>query len=220
MSRRLPIFALDVVLFPGAPLPLHIFESRYRQMIIDCLAGDERFGIVVPGPDGAVAAGAVGCMAHIRARQSLSDGRSNIVVSGESRFLLRGMLTGDTPYPVATIDEFEDDPALPTTDEIEVVRRRADRYREALRVLTDSPSGQPPWDTDPVAFSFEIAALLEVPLEMKQSLLETRSTPRRFELLRELLDTLTEAVTASAEVHAHSRTNGKGAPHFDIEPAP
>ena len=66
MSRRLPIFALDVVLFPGAPLPLHIFESRYRQMIIDCLAGDERFGIVVTGPDGPVAASAGRLMAPLR----------------------------------------------------------------------------------------------------------------------------------------------------------
>jgi Lon protease-like protein len=220
-SRRLPIFALDVVLFPGAPLPLHIFEPRYRQMLADCLAGDERFGIIVPNREGVAAMGGIGCTAHIRAHQALSDGRSNIVVCGESRFVLRGLLSEeDLPYPIATVEEFGDEPTPPTAADLEEVLRLADRYREALRILTDSGTSQPPWDTDPVAFSFEIAALLDAPLELKQSMLELRSTPRRFQLLRELLDPLTEAVAAHAEVHAHARTNGNGGDHPDIRLAP
>ena len=49
MPLRLPIFPLGVVLFPGTPLPLHIFEPRYRRMLADCLAGDRRFGITPTG---------------------------------------------------------------------------------------------------------------------------------------------------------------------------
>src|SRR6266542_2592016 len=63
----LPLFPLNLVLFPGTPLPLHIFEPRYRQMLADCLIGDRRFGVVQPG--GEVEApdrGAVGCVAEVR----------------------------------------------------------------------------------------------------------------------------------------------------------
>src|SRR5438874_725278 len=51
MARELPIFPLPIVLFPGAPQPLHIFEPRYRQLLQDCLAGDRRFGIAYVAPD-------------------------------------------------------------------------------------------------------------------------------------------------------------------------
>ena len=60
---RLPVFPLSVVLFPGTPMPLHIFEPRYRQMLDDCLAGDRRFGITPPGRAGeAPDPGMVGCI--------------------------------------------------------------------------------------------------------------------------------------------------------------
>ena len=51
MARELPIFPLPIVLFPWAPQPLHIFEPRYRQLLRDCLAGDQRFGIAYVEPD-------------------------------------------------------------------------------------------------------------------------------------------------------------------------
>ena len=89
MPFRLPIFPLSVVLFPGTPLPLHIFEPRYRQMLADCLAGDRRFGITPAGQDDEMPEpGTVGCIAEVRVNQELPDGRSNIVVLGGERFVL------------------------------------------------------------------------------------------------------------------------------------
>ncbi len=77
MARELPIFPLPIVLFPGAPQPLHIFEPRYRQLLQDCLTGDQRFGIAyvtpdaTPGADPAPSPGDVGCVALIRSNPLL-----------------------------------------------------------------------------------------------------------------------------------------------------
>ena len=89
MLRDLPIFPLPIVLFPGAPQPLHIFEPRYQQLLADCRAGDRRFGIAYATPAGAADTdrlpdpGAVGCVALIRSVEPLPDGRSNILAIGE-----------------------------------------------------------------------------------------------------------------------------------------
>ena len=96
---RLPVFPLAVVLFPGTPLPLHIFEPRYRRMLADCLAGDRRFGITPPGQAGeAPDPGMVGCIAEVRVNQQLPDGRSNIVVLGGERFVVSGVCS-TSPLP-------------------------------------------------------------------------------------------------------------------------
>ena len=81
--RELPLFPLPLVLFPGVPLPLHIFEPRYRQMLNDVRASNNFFGLSyfdssvsekeLPPP------GHVGCMAEVGESQPLPDGRSNIL---------------------------------------------------------------------------------------------------------------------------------------------
>src|SRR5437667_180860 len=92
MARELPIFPLPLVLFPGAPQPLHIFEPRYRQLLADCLAADRRFGVTyvapprAPDDDPAPRPGDLGCVALIRSTQELPDGRSNVLTVGERRF--------------------------------------------------------------------------------------------------------------------------------------
>src|SRR3954452_104647 len=99
MSTRLPVFPLPVVLFPGTPLPLHIFEPRYRQMLADCLASDRRFGLTpVSGETESPGPGSIGCVAEVRLNQELPDGRSNIVVVGGSRFVVGRILEESTPY--------------------------------------------------------------------------------------------------------------------------
>ena len=104
MPTRLPVFPLSVVLFPGTPLPLHIFEPRYRQMLADCLADDRRFGITPAGADGeAPDPGMVGCTAEVRVNQELPDGRSNIVVLGGDRFVVARVLEEPLPYHVASV---------------------------------------------------------------------------------------------------------------------
>ena len=137
MPSRLPLFPLDMVLFPGTPLPLHIFEPRYRAMLADCLAGDERFGLLPAARDGSTPPpGTVGCVARIRASHQLPDGRSNIVVVGERRFLLRQGVTGSTPYLVGLVDTFDDLPGPEVPPEVHAALREvATSYLDAVETL-------------------------------------------------------------------------------------
>ena len=130
MSTRLALFPLNLVLFPGEPLPLHIFEPRYRELLADCMAGDQRFGITAAIPP---TPGSLGSVARIRAAQPLGDGRSNIVVLGERRFAVRTLLPEDHSYLVAAVEEFDDNPGTaPLPQERAQLQELAEEYRSAL----------------------------------------------------------------------------------------
>jgi len=212
MPSRLPIFPLSAVLFPGTPLPLHIFEPRYKRMLADCLAADRCFGITpqrptreVPGP------GTVGCVAEVRVNQELPDGRSNIVVLGGTRFVLSRLLDESLPYLVALVQPFDDDPDTdPSAEETAAVRELFARYFAGLRQLNDSEPEEPTLPEDPLSLSFQVSGAIECDAGVKQRLLAERSTARRFEALMLLLPVLTSAVEAGLTVHQRAHTNGKG----------
>src|SRR5436190_5055518 len=88
--RELPIFPLPVVLFPGMPMPLHIFEERYRKMLTDIRAGNNLFGLsyfdAADADRELPPAGHIGCVAEVAETQALPDGRSNILAVGVVRY--------------------------------------------------------------------------------------------------------------------------------------
>src|SRR5438477_12496773 len=88
--RELPLFPLPVVLFPGMPMPLHIFEERYRKMLADIRPGNNLFGLsyfdVESSGKDTPPAGHIGCVAEVSESQALPDGRSNILAVGVVRF--------------------------------------------------------------------------------------------------------------------------------------
>jgi Lon protease-like protein len=214
MPTRLPLFPLNLVLFPGEPLPLHIFEPRYREMLADCLAGDQRFGITAAVPP---TAGALGSVARIRAAQPLEDGRSNIVVMGERRFAIRAILPEDRSYLVGAVEEFDDQPGTaPLPQERAQLQELAQEYRNALGVLADNPDDDADWAEQSEAFTFQVAALAGLEVDAKQSLLTTRSTRDRTRALLDLLPSLIRLIRARADVHIRARTNGKGGHGHDI----
>src|SRR2546429_7366288 len=94
MARELPIFPLPIVLFPGTPQPLHVFEPRYRQLLADCLAADRRFGVAYlpaepqPGSEPPPRPRGVGCAAVISNTQDLPDGRVHTLSVWERRLAL------------------------------------------------------------------------------------------------------------------------------------
>ncbi len=217
MPSRLPLFPLEVVLFPGTPLPLHIFEPRYRTMLADCLAADERFGLLPPlRDDSPPRAGTVGCIARIRASHQLPDGRSNIVVVGERRFLLRQTLTTETPYLIGLVDTFEDlaGPDVPG-ETLVALREVATTYLGAMEVLGGSGDTSA-WSEEAAPLSFQVAAAVDFDFEVKRRLLELRTASERIALLLELLPPLAAEAAVRARVHSRARTNGKGGPHPDI----
>lgn len=214
MSSRLPLFPLQLVLFPGEPVPLHIFEARYRQLLADCLSGDQRFGITShpnPGP------GTIGCRVEIRGTQPLPDGRSNIVVVGEQRFVVRGLLDEGTPYLLASVEEFADTPgSAPLAAEREALRGLATEYRDALALIADNPGQSPDWSDDAEQFTFQVAAITQLDLEIKERLLAFRSTRERARALLGVLPSLLQITRGHAAVHVGARSNGKGHPGHDI----
>jgi Lon protease-like protein len=102
----IPLFPLNVVLMPGAPLPLHIFEERYKQMVNECLEQEGEFGMVFADESGTRQ---VGCTAKIvELVERYEDGRMLILVEGSRRFRLNNVLTGK-PYYVGEIEYFQDE---------------------------------------------------------------------------------------------------------------
>ncbi len=218
---RLPVFPLTVVLFPGTPMPLHIFEPRYRQMLDDCLAGDRRFGITPPGTiGGAPDPGMVGCTAEVRVNQQLPDGRSNVVVLGGDRFVVSELLDESVPYAVAQVETFQDDPATePAAARAAELRAAFLEYAALVRQLADVPPEDPELPEDAVGLSFQAAAGLEVDPALKQRLLVERSTSRRVEALLLALPPLSEAARRALEVHRRAHTNGHGHAQPDLPSA-
>lgn len=212
MPARLPIFPLSTVLFPGTPLPLHIFEARYRQMLADCLAGDRRFGITPVGarteaPD----PGAVGCTAEVRVNQELPDGRSNIVVLGGSRFVVVHLLDEPLPYHVAAVEDFADESGpAPDPDRAEALRALFLRYAALARELNDLEPEAPELPDDPAELSFHVAAAIDVDASAKQRLLAERSGRRRVEALATVLPALILAAEHALVIHRRAHTNGRG----------
>jgi len=218
MPFRLPLFPLSVVLFPGNPLPLHIFEPRYRRLLSDCLAADRRFGITPAKDDaGPPEAGAVGCVAEVRVNQELPDGRSNVVVVGGPRFVVLRLLEEELPYLVATVQTFDDNQGTdPASEDTEALRELSLRYFAGLRELSDALPEEPSLPDDAASLSFQVAGNLECDLGIKQRLLAERSTSRRVKALILLLPVLTSAVESGIKVHRRAHGNGKGGTPPDI----
>jgi Lon protease-like protein len=110
---ELPLFPLPVVLFPGVPLPLHIFEPRYRQMLLDIRLANNLFGLAYFDPTSAEGetppVGHIGCVAEVTETQTFPDGRSNILTLGVIRYRIDSYVDSGAPYLVAHVTYFEDD---------------------------------------------------------------------------------------------------------------
>jgi ATP-dependent Lon protease len=217
--RRLPLFPLPLVLFPGVPLPLHIFEPRYRQLLADCLATDHEFGVVFR-PDGVaerdLPVGHVGCVARIENSERLPDGRANILIRGGERFTLERFVESPLPYHVGEtspyFDTAEAPPALtPLADR---VRMLFGRVGAAARALADDPDALPTLPDDPTMLAYAIAALIDMDPPARQRLLASRSAGDRLRQIESLLAPAVESLELRAVVHDRAKSNGHG-PHPD-----
>jgi len=212
MAAPLAIFPLDVVLFPGALLPLHIFEPRYRQLLADCLDQSRPFGLVEPAPDGQrPPPGAVGALAQVQHHEQLPDGRSNIIVFGSGRFRLERYLDSDRLYAVAeptSVGDSQD--SAPEPGRLAELRQVADRYRQLSGALHDMATEPAAWSDDPELASFQIASAFELTLPTQWRLLFLTRTDIRIQLLLELGPSLLDELALRAAVHLGAQSNGKG----------
>lgn len=180
MAFDLPLFPLNTVLFPGMPLTLHIFESRYREMIKACIDDKQPFGVVLI-KEGVEAMGPlaephlVGCTAEIAQAQSLKDGRLNILAVGRERFQILS-LHYDQPYLRGTVESYPLEASY--SEDAQRAGRRLRPWVESYLALL-SEAGDVDFDTsslphDPEALAYLSATVLQIPNAQKQSLLATR----------------------------------------------
>jgi len=221
---ELPIFPLALVLFPGVPLPLHIFEPRYRQMLSDVRAGNSLFGVsyfdASTSEQDTPAAGHIGCVAEVTELQTLPDGRSNILTVGIIRYRIEEFIERKEPYLLARVSFFEDE------DEDESVLGEAahevaetfTRIARAVRIINDERASLPDIsDTEPQRLSFLVAAAMEVDTDVKQDLLELRSTSERLQRLRDMLDRAVSSYEERARIHELAKGNGHSGRKIDLE---
>jgi Lon protease-like protein len=222
--RELPIFPLPVVLFPGMPMPLHIFEERYRKMLADIRASDNLFGLSYFDPSKAErdmpAAGHIGCVAEVTETQALPDGRSNILAVGVVRYEAEAYVDRGDSYLVVRPNYFEDDQENESalTSNSQDVAKMFMRVANSIRVMNDERGNLPDIsDTDPQKLSFLVAAAMELELDTKQELLELRSTSERLNRLRDLLARVVGNYEERARLHALAKGNGHAGKKIDIE---
>jgi ATP-dependent Lon protease len=186
--RELPLFPLpEVVLFPGRPLPLHIFEFRYRIMMNTILEYDRRFGVLMIDPiQGKIAD--YGCCAEIIHYQRLPDDRMKVLTLGQQRFRVLEYIR-EKPYRVGLVEWIEDKPPIqdlrPMAREVEqllkdVVHLSAKLTDQKIELPEDLPKL-------PIELSYWIASnLYGVALE-QQTLLEMQDTLARLQREIEIL---------------------------------
>ena len=222
--RELPLFPLPIVLFPGVPLPLHIFEPRYRQMLTDIRNSNNFFGLSYfdssSSPGELPPAGHVGCVAEVSESQLLPDGRSNILTVGVIRYRVEEYVEREAPYLVARVSFFEDeneDESILGQSSREVAETFA-RIARAVRIINDERANLPDIsDTDPQRLSFLVAAAMEVDAEVKQELLELRLTSERLLRLRDMLALAVTSYEERARVHELAKGNGHSGRKIEIE---
>jgi uncharacterized protein len=179
---ELPLFPLQTVLYPGLPIPLHVFEDRYRKMFKRVLDGDRRFGVVaiVKGRD--VDAGAtyhpVGCVAEVAEVDRHADGRLDVLATGRRRFEIDGVAQA-APYIVAQVRELPETTGEGATRRTVTAGRLFTRYVTTLLRMANQPAEPVDVPDDPVAASYLVAAGLQVDLADKQRLLTIGSASER-----------------------------------------
>ncbi len=199
----LPLFPLELVIFPGTKIPLHIFEERYRLMIGEAISGHSAFGIILVRNQQIVAEG---CTAVVeRVTKKHEDGRLDIDVRGRKRFKTLS-LDDSLPYLQARVEYFEDH-ARTAVDKtvLAEVQQHADRLGDLLgvseREVIDATLSEP---------SFHLAHGLPLELDFKQTLLTKRSEAERLAGLAEYLPRLIERVQTAGRMKKLASSNGKG----------
>ncbi|MGA9073892.1 MAG: LON peptidase substrate-binding domain-containing protein [Candidatus Sulfotelmatobacter sp.] len=199
MAALIPLFPLDVVLFPGTPLPLHIFEPRYKEMIAECLAQNRTFGVVRAIEQGLAE---VGCTAEIvTVVKEYPDGRLDLVTEGRKRFELLAV-NEERSFLRAEVLMIDDELGTPPQEDT----ARAIQLHSELLALAGAQ--QDLAAVDPSLLSFYLAGSLPLDLDFKQKLLSLRAESERLTLLINYLDTLIPNLHRAARAREKAGGNG------------
>ncbi len=200
MSTLLPLFPLDLVLLPGTPLPLHIFEPRYREMISECLDQSRHFG-VLRGKEQELAE--IGCTAEIlTVTKKYEDGRMDIVTEGRARFEViqlnqeRSFLQGEVIY-------LRDELGAASQEEIAQALKL---HGEIMTLAGAEPERSS--EIDEGQLSFHLAGSLPLDLDFKQSLLGMTSEAERLRAIISFFENILPSMRRT--VHVRRKAGGNG----------
>ena len=196
----IPLFPLDLVLLPGAPLPLHIFEPRYKEMIAEVLSQNDQFGLVRLLNNNSIAE--VGCTAEVvEVTKKYDDGRMDIVTQGQRRFeVVR--LDQERSFLRAEVLYFEDDPGLAGKSELD---KLVGLHKELVGVAGGE---SPEVEADDPQLSFQLAGSLPLDLDFKQTLLGMRSEEQRVTAMIEYYNALIPQLRRTIKVREKAKGNG------------
>ena len=205
MDDRLPLFPLGLVLLPGEPVPLHIFEPRYREMVALCLREDRPFGIVYASESALSGVGTTAWIRRVVTRYE--DGRLDIVVVGEARFRLV-KVHRDQTYLTADVEPVED--AAPEAADAAVRERVVTQHMKLVEMAGETP--RPGLYEPPPEVSFIVGRNAGFELEQKQELLEMGSEGERLAFLADHFAGIIKRVRRAKQLHELSRGDGHAGP--------
>jgi uncharacterized protein len=194
----LPLFPLDLVLFPGTPLPLHIFEPRYREMISECLDQKKVFGIVRAKEDGVAE---IGCTAEIiTLAKKYPEGRMDIVTEGRERFEIM-RINQERSFLRAEVLYLQDEPEQASAEEI----AQAVKLRGEIVELAGAAESS---EVDSPQTCFNLVAHLPLDLDFKQTLLGMKSEAERMQAVISYLETILPNLRRTVRVRQKAGGNG------------
>ena len=212
----IPLFPLSIVVFPGQPVPLHIFEERYKEMIADCESAPSGeygpFGISLASEGKKVES--IGCTVVIdEIGQKYPDGSFDIVGTGRRRYLTRETY-GDRAYATARVEYFDDDEEEEDTALVSALGERLSQLAELVSGSVEGDSAGQPAEPDenaigPQQGSFAIAARSVPDAGKRQQLLEMTSENSRLQFLIDHLDGILPALRSRIEEQRRAKSNGK-----------
>ena len=199
----LPLFPLEVVLLPGTPLPLHVFEPRYKEMIRECLSNDAPFGVIRALENGIAE---VGCTAEIiTVTKEYPDGRLDLIAEGRKRFEVLE-LNEERSFLRAEVLLVPDDPgALPQQEQ-----ERVKAIQLHLEILSLAGAVQDLSAADQNQLSFYLAGSLPLDLDFKQKLLGMRSEGERIQAVAGYLEGILPKLRQVAKAREKAGGNGHG----------
>jgi Lon protease-like protein len=175
MSRLLPLFPLQIVAFPGAAIPLHIFEDRYKEMVGEAEAAGSEFGIVLAKEGGVVNAGCTVVVESVLNRYP--DGRFDVLTRGLRRFSLLS-IDQEMAWLRGEVEYFDDTDVIPVTPELR--RKALQAWDEIRKALVETGMEVKEIDTDPQhpQLSFQLAQGID-DVDFQSLLLRSRSEAER-----------------------------------------
>lgn len=210
MTRELPMFPLNAVVFPGVSLPLHVFEDRYRALVRHLLEiedpAERLFGTVAIregyeiGDHGAQSLFRVGTLLQLTEVERHDDGTFEVVAVGSDRIRMERLQGGDE-FPRGEIEVLPEPTDVVPEHVAERARATFTAYREVLRSIAGDPfSGDLP--RDPVYLGWTLAACAPLPMAERQGLLEASSATDRLVEVTELLRSELEAMNVISSLPA------------------